>query len=142
MPVYFPVLARGPGAAPLGRTTAIRYAIVGGVAFAIDLGCLLLLAPVLPLILANSLAFLVANAANFAAGHLWVFGRNANDRDIVRRYRAVLLISLVGLALSDAFVWLGVVALGAGVVVSKVAATLAVWGWNYWARACWVYGGD
>jgi putative flippase GtrA len=113
---------------------------VGGVAFGIDLGLLLLLAPLLPLLLANTIAFLVANAANFLIGHLWVFRGAGRDSGILAKYGAVLLISLVGVALNDALVWIGVVLLQAGVVTSKIAATLAVWGWNYWTRASWVYG--
>lgn len=115
---------------------------MGGVAFAIDLGLLLLLSPLVPLVTANTIAFLVANAANFLIAHLWVFGSKGRDSDILAKYGAVLLISLVGVALNDAFVWIGVALLNANMVISKVAATLAVWGWNYWARTLWVYGRD
>jgi putative flippase GtrA len=120
----------------------MRYAVVGGVAFVIDLGLLLLLSQLVPLVLANTIAFLVANAANFLIGHRWVFGSAGRDSDILAKYRAVLLISLAGVALNDAFVWIGVGLLHASVVMSKIAATLAVWGWNYWARVLWVYGRD
>lgn len=124
----------------IGKNTAIRYAVVGGVAFVVDLGLLLLLAPLVPLLLANTIAFLVANAANFLIGHLWVFGSAGRDSDILAKYGAVLLISIAGVALNDAIVWTGVILLNAGMVVSKIAATLVVWGWNYWARVSWVYG--
>lgn len=130
------------GVTPTRKNTAIRYAIVGGIAFVIDLGLLLLLSPLVPLIVANTIAFLVANAANFVIGHLWVFGSTGRNSDILAKYGAVLLISLAGLALNDAFVWIGVILLHASVVMSKIAATLAVWGWNYWARTLWVYGRD
>ena len=124
------------------KNRALRYAVVGGVAFAIDLGLLLLLSPLVPLVLANTIAVLVANAANFVIGHLWVFRSTGGDSDILAKYGAVLLISLAGVALNDAIVWTGVVMLGADMVISKIAATLAAWGWNYWARAAWVYGRD
>jgi putative flippase GtrA len=118
----------------------MRYAVLGGVAFVIDLGLLLLLSPLLPLLVANTIAFLVANAANFAIGHVWVFGSDGRDSAILAKYAAVLLISLVGVALNDALVWIGVILLDAGMVMSKIAATLAVWAWNYEARVRWVYG--
>lgn len=140
MSPYFSVIAGGSRVPPSGRTKAIRYAVVGSVAFVIDLGILLLLAPMLPLVLANTIAFLLANAANFLIGHLWVFGRAALGPDAATKYGAVLLISLVGLALNDAFVWVGVEVLDASVTVSKIATTVAVWGWNYHARTSWVYG--
>jgi len=125
---------------PSAKNTAIRYAVVGGVAFVIDLGLLLLLSPLVSLLVANTIAFLVANAANFVMGHRWVFGSTRRDSGILAQYGAVLLISLAGVALNDAFVWIGVILLHADLVISKIAATLAVWGWNYWARAWWVYG--
>lgn len=142
MPLYFPAPAGAFSVAPTRRGTAIRYAVVGSVAFVIDFGLLLLLSPIVSLVLANTIAFLAANVVNFLMGHVWVFGGTSNDSHVVAKYGAVLLISLVGLALNDAFVWAGVVVLGAGVVFTKIAATLAVWGWNYWARALWVYGPD
>ena len=51
----------------------LRYAIVGGICFVIDLGCLLLLVDRLPLVAANTIAFVVANVVNFWLGHVWVF---------------------------------------------------------------------
>lgn len=51
-----------------------------------------------------------------------------------------MIISLAGLGLSDVFVWVGAEVLGAGVTVSKIATTLAVWGRNYYARTFWIYG--
>lgn len=140
MSPYFSIAATGSRVPPGGRRKAIRYAVVGSVAFVIDLGMLLLLAPMLPLVLANTVAFLLANAVNFLLGHLWVFARGAMGSDVFTKYGAVLLISLVGLGLNDAFVWIGVEVLGAGVTVSKIATTLAVWGWNYYARTFWIYG--
>lgn len=139
MSIYFPAQFGTSNAVPTTRSRAMRYAVVGLIAFMIDLGMLLLLAPVVPLIVANTIAFLVANGANFLAGHLWVFRRTAHEPDLVAKYAATLVISLVGLALNNAFLWIGVVVLGISVALSKIATTLMVWGWNYWARAVWVY---
>ena len=115
-----------------------RYLVVGTVAFAIDLGCLLLLVPHMPLVAANTVAFLVANAANFALGHVWVFGQ-ALDAAAAPRYAKVLAVSLVGLALNDAVVWGGVALLALPLVAAKVAATAVALGWNYLARVLWIY---
>ena len=118
---------------------ALRYAIVGAIAFAIDLGCLLLFVEHMPLLAANTLAFLIANAFNFWLGHVWVFGRPLSGPGLARQYGAVLAISVVGLALNDALVWGGVVVAGASIVISKIIATVVVMFWNFAARSQWVY---
>jgi putative flippase GtrA len=116
-----------------------RYFIVGTLAFGVDLGCLLLLVQLLPLLVANTVAFLVANLFNFLLAHVWVFRRPFRGSDLARQYVSVLAISLVGLALNDALVWVGVKVLEGDVVVSKVVATLVTLVWNYLSRTLWVY---
>ena len=121
----------------MGR--ALRYGVVGAIAFAIDLGALLAFVDHMPLLVANTFAFLIANVVNFWLGHVWVFGKPLRGPGLARRYAGVLAISLAGLALNDALVWGGVVIAGFGVVVSKVIATGVVMSWNFMARAMWVY---
>ena len=116
----------------------LRYLAVGTLAFAIDLGLLLVLADHLPLLAANTLAFLAANAANFVLGHVWVFGQ-ALDASAAPQYARVLVVSLVGLALNDAIVWGGVALLALPLVAAKVAATVVALGWNFVARDRWIY---
>lgn len=118
---------------------ALRYAVVGAVAFAVDLSCLLALADHMPLLAANTIAFLVANAVNFVLGHVWVFGRPLLGLGIARQYAAVLGVSIVGLAINDALVWGGVVVAGLDIVVSKIIATGVVMAWNFLARSLWIY---
>jgi len=110
---------------------------VGTVAFAIDLGCLLALAPHMHVVAANTIAFLVANAANFVMGHVWVFQRPLGTATL-QTYSKVLLVSIVGLVLNDAVVWFSVL-LGLSLVPSKIIATLAGLIWNYIARIWWIY---
>ena len=117
----------------------LRYAIVGGICFVIDLGCLLLLVDRLPLVAANTIAFVVANVVNFWLGHVWVFEQRLRGPGLGRQYVSVLAISMVGLALNDALVWAGVVLAAAGVVAAKVVATIVVMSWNFMARSRWVY---
>ena len=114
---------------------------MGTVAAAIDFGCLFLLAGHLPLLLANSIAFLLANVANFALAHAWVFGQSFAG-PLGAHYAKVLGVSLVGLVLNDAVVWGGVVLLALPLLAAKVIATIVALGWNYTARARWVYGGS
>ena len=115
-----------------------RYLVVGTVATAIDFGCLFLLEGHMPLLVANTIAFLVANVANFLLAHAWVFGQPF-DGSIGAQYAKVFMVSLVGLALNDAVVWGGVVLLALPLFWSKVIATGVALAWNFMARARWVY---
>jgi putative flippase GtrA len=116
----------------------LRYLVVGTVAFAIDLGLLLLLAGHMPLLAANTLAFIAANAVNFLLGHVWVFGQ-ALDASAAPQYARVLVASLVGLGLNDAVVWGGATLLGLPLIAAKVIATAVALGWNFLARDRWIY---
>jgi putative flippase GtrA len=118
---------------------AMRYAVVAATAFLIDFGLLLLLTRSVALLLANSLAFVVANMVNFALGHVWVFKKKLGGPGFARMYGAVLLVSLVGLAINDALVWIGVNFLETGLIGAKLLATVVAWTWNYQTRRVWIY---
>ena len=118
---------------------ALRSGVVGAACFVIDLGCLLLLVDHMPLLAANTLAFLIANLANFWLGHVWVFGRTLHGAGVGRQYAGVLAVSLVGVAINDAVVWLGVVVAGLALILAKVIATGVAMVWNYAARSLWIY---
>jgi putative flippase GtrA len=115
-----------------------RYVVVGLVAFVIDLTCLLVLMDHMHIIAANTIAFIVANLANFFLAHTWVFEQSPESAN-VRTYLKVFVVSVFGLAINDAVVWLTAVVIGLPVIVSKVLATGAGLVWNYVARIAWVY---
>jgi putative flippase GtrA len=117
----------------------LKYLVVGSAAFVIDFSLTAIAAEFMPLLLANTLGFLVANFANFAAAHRWVFGGRHGFRNLWQAYVAVLAISLVGLAINDAVVWTGVELLDFHLLSAKVAATIAGLVWNYLARTKFVY---
>lgn len=132
-PLFFTV----PGTGSLGR----RYAVVAAIAFAVDISLLFLLSRTLGLglLLANSLAFAVANVVNFALGHVWVFRESLAAPELGRRYGSVLLVSLAGLAINDALVWTSVNVLNVALLEAKIVATLVAWSWNYQTRRMWIY---
>jgi putative flippase GtrA len=136
MPVDATEKSQLPG---MPSATLLRYTIVSGVAFAVDLGLLLALSGSMPLLVANSVAFILANIAHFAVAHTWVFGKKLNDPRLLSIYAVVAAISVVGLLINDLVVWLGVVMLGSGLIAAKILATLVAWAWNYQARRRWVY---
>jgi putative flippase GtrA len=116
----------------------LKYVVVGTIAFVIDLGLLLALVDSMPLVLANTVAFAVANIANFILGHVWVFQRPAKELTF-SRYAETLAVSVIGLALNDLLVWVFVELANVNVVTTKVIATVIVLAWNYTARIFWIY---
>ncbi len=120
-------------------TKVMRYCVVGAVAFGIDYGVTLLLVEFTPLLVANSIGFLVANVANFLMAHSWVFRHEWNLDKMVGIYLSVLLISVIGLILNNAVVFAMVGLAGLSLLFGKVVATATVMAWNFLARLLFVY---
>ena len=59
--------------------------------------------------------------------------------DLGRAAEATIFValSLAGLAINEALMWLGVTALGLNYVLVKAAATAVVMGWNFLSRKRW-----
>lgn len=116
------------------------YLWVGGIAFVIDAGLLMLLVKSgLYYIAANTVSFMIANVFNFFAGHYWVFHGSRQSNGIFRIYAAVLAISIAGLLINDAVMYVAVDHVALSVLPAKVLATIIVLFWNFGARKRWVY---
>jgi len=118
---------------------ALRYGVVGMLAFAIDYGVTAIAFTLMPLLVANSIGFAVANIANFVLGHLWVFRDARGNGHWSRAYVGTLGVSALGLLLNNAIVGLAVGLMGEPLLWGKVAATAIAMGFNFFARHIWVY---
>ena len=116
-----------------------RYVVVGALAFCVDFGVTWLAIKWLSLLAANTIGFVVANVFNFLLAHGWVFGARFERKRFVPVYTAVLTVSLVGLLVNNAVVWILVGLAGMALLPGKVIATLAGLGWNFTARKFWIY---
>jgi putative flippase GtrA len=116
-----------------------KYAVVGAISCAIDFCLTFALLSFTSLLIANTIGFAVANAANFILGRAMVFERPPDGRSVAGEYWRVLAISLVGLAINDFVVLFCVHAVELGVLASKVIAAALVFVWNYAARTQFVY---
>ncbi len=120
-------------------TQGLKYVLVGLICLVIDFGVTWLLLPSLHLLLANSIGFLVANVANFLLAHRWVFQSDVPSSQSVSTYMAVLLVSLVGLALSNLVVWVSISLWNAHFLIGKFLAASIGLIWNFGARKVWIY---
>lgn len=120
-------------------TKALRYSVVGVIAFLVDFGATWLILGIFPLLAANTLGFLAANLVNFLMAHRWVFGHPWTPRLLLTSYVAVLGISVVGVLLNNAAVWVTVELAGMQLLLGKIIAAVFVMAWNFMARLIWVY---
>ncbi|MFD4423050.1 GtrA family protein [Agromyces sp. NPDC058484] len=120
--------------------SAVRYLIAGGAAFLVDLGLLALFHRVFgwPLWLATGLAFLISFFFTYTVQRLFAFTSRSPHGIAMLKYAALVAFNTAASVLIVASVDLT----GAGWVVGKVVATVAMTIWNYFAYRYWVFAAD
>ena len=119
-----------------------RFGVVGVIVFAIDYCVLMVLTQALGVdpVPAAAASFTVSLAFNYLASMRFVFKRR-DDMGRAREVAVFVALSAVGLAINEAVVAVGVVALGKGPLamsVTKVGATGIVMVWNFLSRKRWL----
>lgn len=118
----------------------IRYFFVGGAAAIVDIGLFLVLAKVVgwTWFFAAAASFVVATLVNY-----WLSVRHVFESGIrFRRHHElalVFLVSALGLVINQCMLFVMIEKLGGALLVSKLAATGVVFGWNYAARRHFVF---
>lgn len=107
--------------------TAVDIAIFSALVFLLDWG----------LIAANTVAFCAAVINSYALNALWTFRGNHGARKPLTRLNLFILVSVVGLAISNLMVWLFADALGA--IGAKLVAVVASFVWNFGASRKFVF---
>ncbi len=118
---------------------AFRALFVGVIAFVADAGVLWLVSLTgLHYLICAALGFLLGVAVNYALSSRFIFfvrspmGKSAEIAVFV-------LVSVVGLGLTEAFLWFFTETAGLHFLVSKCIATLLVFAWNFTARKLILY---
>jgi putative flippase GtrA len=120
--------------------TFVRYVVIGGLAFSIDLAITLVLAMRWHYLIASTIGFVIANLVQFILVHRWVFRRSFKRRTLVRNYAATLSISLFGLVCTSILVFVGVDILSMSLTATKAATAVIVLFINYSLRVAVLYG--
>lgn len=117
------------------------YACVGGCAAIVEWACFFVLHSLAKLHYqpATVAAMAVSTLSNWAFGRLSLF-RNRRRRGLLAEIGKIYLVSIVGVLLNMALMWLLVERLSRGEMLSKVAATGLVFAYNYLVRRLYVYG--
>ena len=117
----------------------MKFGIVGVVATAIDFGVLIALTEWLHMdpVASAAISFTVSVLFNYAASMRFVFQRR-EDMSRTRELVIFVVLSLVGLAINEALMWLGVNVASLNYVLVKLLATAVVMLWNFLSRKRWL----
>jgi len=122
------------------RAKLVRYFFVGGAAAAVDFAIFFLLVkgfgyPWFPVAI---FSFVVATATNYLLSIRFVFESRARFR---RRHEILLvfLVSAAGMVVNQAILWLTIDVLALNLLVSKIAASGTVFGFNFALRHGFIF---
>jgi len=117
----------------------LRYFLVGFASALTDwkLFALLLYWGELQYLVAGSLSFIVATAANYYMSVRFVFG--TGRRSLKQRVTLLYFVSLVGMAINLSLLTLGIDFLNLHPMTSKILATGMVFAWNFLLRYYFIF---
>jgi putative flippase GtrA len=120
-------------------TSFLRYAVTGVFAFSVDMAITLMLATRWHYLVANAIAFIVANFLQFFIVHHWVFRQPFSGDSLLRKYVGTLSISAFGLACTSLLVYIGVDLLLVPLPITKTVVAIVVLFINYSLRVALLY---
>lgn len=115
----------------------VRYLVVGGFCFLVDVGLLWITHDLvgIPLPIATAFAFLASFAVTYTMQRIFAFNSDAGVAPSVGKYTALVIFNTLA---TTAIVWaatqVGIVWIG-----GKVLAVIATTVWNYFAYRYWVF---
>ena len=112
-----------------------RYGFVGGAAFVVDYGVLVLLTEVFGMhyLLSATISFILGLITNYLLSISWVF----NKRTMGNRWAEFVVfavIGVIGLGLNALIMYLCTDKMGIHYMLSKIISTVIVFFWNFFAR--------
>ncbi|MDO4400625.1 MAG: GtrA family protein [Coriobacteriia bacterium] len=121
----------------------MKFGVVGAIAFVIDYGLLALLTEVFGVhyLVSATVSFTVSVIFNYLASMRYVF---THKEGMSRRREFVIFVTLsvIGLLINNACMWVGVEMFGWHYLIVKIGATAIVMIWNFVSRKVLLDGGD
>jgi putative flippase GtrA len=124
------------------RTQFLRYAVVGGMAFAVDAGLLWTLTALAGFhyLLSAAISFTGGLVVNYLLSRFWVFNRRTLSSTTLE-FTIFTLIGIVGLGLNQLLMWGLTEKLGLYYLLSKCFAAGCVLLWSFGARKWALFSG-
>jgi putative flippase GtrA len=112
-----------------------RYTFVGGFAFLVDFGTLFFLTEFFHIhyLVSAGIAFIFGLAINYFLSVLWVFSSRTMDSQLMEFF-LFALIGLIGMGLTELFLWILTDILLIYYLLSKIITTIVVYFWNFFVR--------
>lgn len=112
-----------------------RFAVVGGSAFVIDYGIMILLTELAGVnyLISSAISFTVSVIFNYILSVYWVFNVD-KEKDQTKAFLLFIILSVVGLGINQVIMWLCVDKLGIFYMLSKIGATGVVMVYNFITR--------
>jgi putative flippase GtrA len=109
----------------------IRFSLVGGLCFIIDYGLMVALKELLGVhyLLAAAVSFTVSVVVNYILCVVWAFKGVEKTNKVVMA--AFFMTSLVGLGLTELFMWIFVDFMHISYLIAKIVTAVLVMIWNY-----------
>ena len=113
----------------------IRYGFVGGCAYTVDFGSLVVMTELLGIhyLVSAAAAFILGLITNYILSIVWVFHtRSMEDQRL--EFFVFAVIGMIGLGFNEACIWFFTDLAGLHYLVSKLISTVFVFFWNFYAR--------
>ncbi len=112
-----------------------KFSVVGIVAFLIDYGLMILLTEAFSIdyLISATISFAVSVVFNYVASMRYVFQRKKNANR-AKEFTLFVVLSVIGLLINDACMWVGTELTGIDYRITKIAATVVVSVWNFVTR--------
>jgi len=121
----------------LYENSVLRFLVVGGLSFALDLGLLVVLHEVagIDLVIATPIAFLVSLVFNYFLQRIFTFQSTNHHGISAAKYISLVIFNVV---VSD-FIVTGFDALGWYYIIGKGTSTVLTTVWNYFLYREWIF---
>lgn len=121
----------------------MKFSLVGGAAFVIDYGLMIVLAEIFGVnyLVSATISFVVSVVFNYFASMRYVF-THKEGMSKRREFIVFIVLSVIGLGINDLCMWLGTSLLLIDYRITKIAATLVVSAWNFVTRKMFLDGGS
>ena len=120
----------------------LKFGVVGGTAFLIDYGLLFVLTEFAGIhyLISGTISFAASVIYNYILSIVWVFDP-VGERSRTKDMAVFLILSVIGLGINQAIMWILVEQAGVYYMLSKIVATAIVMVYNFITRKLFLVGG-